>query len=141
MLTREIPMQLTSLTFLAVLNLSQNLLTRPIPQEKQFGTFQNTSYDGNPGLCGFPLSMKCSSDESLPPRPSIVQEDNGLMFARGFGWKAVSIGYGCGLVFGVAVGYVAFKTEKPHWLVRRSYVLRKTTILEIKVFSNIVKQV
>ena len=45
MLTGEIPMQLTSLTFLAVLNLSQNLLTGPISPGKQFGTFQNISYD------------------------------------------------------------------------------------------------
>ncbi|XP_065620002.1 receptor-like protein 7 [Quercus suber] len=117
-LVGEIPMQLTSLTFLALLNLSQNHLTGPIPQGKQFATFQNDSYDGNLGLCGFPLSKQCSTDASPLPPPSIFQEDNDSMFASGFGWKAVLIGYGCGLVFGLAVGYVAFKTEKPQWLVR-----------------------
>ena len=117
-LVGEIPMQLTSLTFLALLNLSQNHLTGPIPQGKQFATFQNDSYDGNLGLCGFPLSKQCSTDASPLPPPSIFQEDNDSMFASGFGWKTVLIGYGCGLVFGLAVGYVAFKTEKPHWLVR-----------------------
>ena len=117
-LVGEIHMQLTSLTFLALLNLSQNHLTGPIPQGKQFATFQNDSYDGNLGLCGFPLSKQCSTDASPLPPPSIFQEDNDSMFASGFGWKAVLIGYGCGLVFGITVGYVAFKTEKPHWLVR-----------------------
>ena len=64
------------------------------------------------------MSKQCSTDASPLPPPSIFQEDNDSMFASGFGWKAVLIGYGCGLVFGITVGYVAFKTEKPHWLVR-----------------------
>lgn len=62
--------------------------------------------------------MKCSTDESPLPRPSIVQEDNGSMFARGFGWKVVLMGYGCGLVFGLAMGYTVFEIVKPHCLVR-----------------------
>ncbi|KAM3698938.1 hypothetical protein ACJW31_06G224300 [Castanea mollissima] len=57
----DIHIQLTSLTFLAKLNLSRNQLTGPIPQGKQFGTFENNSYYGNLGLCGFPLSIKCSN--------------------------------------------------------------------------------
>ena len=118
-LTGQIPMQLTSLTFLAVLNLSQNLLTGPIPQGKQFSTFENNSYEGNLGLCGFPLSIKCSFDEPPPPiQPSIFQEDNDSLFASGFGWKTVLIGYGCGFLFGLAMGYVVFKRGKPNWLVR-----------------------
>jgi Leucine-rich repeat (LRR) protein len=118
-LTGEIPTQLTSLTFLAKLNLSQNQLIGPIPRGKQFDTFENDSYYGNLGLCGPPLSIKCRTDASPLPSPSIFQEDNDSMFASGFGWKAVLMGYGCGFVFGLAVGYVFwFKTEKPQWLVR-----------------------
>jgi len=113
MLTREIPMRLTSLTFLAVLNLSQNLLTRPIPQGKKFNAFQNVSYNGNLGLCGFPLSMKCSTNElpSPPPPPSIFEKDNDSMFASGFGWKGVLMGYGCGLVIGIAMDILCLKQE------------------------------
>ena len=113
-LNGEIPMQLTSLTFLAVLNLSQNQLMGPIPQGKQFGTFQNNSYGGNLGLCGFPLSKNCGIDEQPPP--PIFQEDNNPKFMSGFGWKAVLLGYGCGLVFGIAMGYFMFKIGKPQCL-------------------------
>ncbi|XP_030949471.1 receptor-like protein kinase 7 [Quercus lobata] len=116
-LTGEIPLQLIDLTFLAMLNLSQNQLIGPIPQGKQFATFENNSYDGNLGLCGFPLSIKCSTNKLMPPLlASIFQEDNNYSFARGFGWKAVLIGYGCGFLFGLVMGYVVFKIGKPQWL-------------------------
>ena len=70
-------MQLTSQTFWAMLNLSQNQPTGSIPQGKHFATFQNDSYNGNLGLCGFPLSWKCSADEPPPPPPALnFQEDN-----------------------------------------------------------------
>ncbi|KAK4578029.1 hypothetical protein RGQ29_028241 [Quercus rubra] len=111
-LVGEIPIQMTSLTFLAKLNLSRNQLTGPIPQGKQFGTFENDPYYGNLGLYGFPLSIECSNDElTLPTLPSIFQEDNVSLFSSGFGWKAVLTGYGCGLLFGLAMGYAVFKME------------------------------
>ena len=59
----EIPQQLTQLTFLAVFSVSHNHLTGPIPQGKQFNTFSNSSFDGNPGLCGSPLSRVCGSSK------------------------------------------------------------------------------
>ena len=104
-----------------MLNLSQNQLTGPIPQGKQFDTFENNSYNGNLGLCGFPLSMNCSTNELLsPPLPSILQEHNDSIFASGFCWKVVLMGYGCGLLFGLAMGCVVFnfKRGNPKWLLR-----------------------
>ena len=102
-----------------MLNLSQNQLSRSIPQEKQFGTFENNSYDGKLELCGFPLSIKCSTDELMlpPPLPSVFQEDHDSSIASGFGWKVVLIGYGCWLLLGITMGYAVFKIGKPKWLV------------------------
>ncbi len=70
-------------------------------------------------MCVFLLSIKCSTDASPLPFPSMFQEDNDSMFSSGFGWKTVLMGYGCGFGFGLAVGYVFwFKIEKPQLLVR-----------------------
>uniref|UniRef100_A0A3Q7E7J8 Leucine-rich repeat-containing N-terminal plant-type domain-containing protein n=1 Tax=Solanum lycopersicum TaxID=4081 RepID=A0A3Q7E7J8_SOLLC len=61
----EIPKQLESLTFLEVLNLSHNHLVGCIPTGKQFDSFENSSYQGNDGLHGFPLSTHCGGDDRL----------------------------------------------------------------------------
>ncbi|XP_057724405.1 receptor-like protein 7 [Arachis stenosperma] len=108
----EIPMALTNLTFLAVLNLSENQLKGMIPTGEQFNTFQNDSYRGNPMLCGFPLSKSCDNDKEQPP--SVFAEAKESLF----GWKAVAVGYGCGVVFGMFLGRLFIKTAKPLWLAR-----------------------
>ena len=36
----------------------------------------------------------------------------------GFSWKAVAVGYGCGFLFGVLMGYLVLSTRKPQWLVK-----------------------
>ena len=69
MLVGEIPPQLVELVFLALLNVCHNNLTGPIPQGKQFLTFQNSSFYGNVKLCGSPLSKRCANSED-PPTPN-----------------------------------------------------------------------
>ncbi|XP_034677790.1 receptor-like protein Cf-9 [Vitis riparia] len=113
-LNGRIPRELTSLTFLAILNLSKNHLTGVIPQGNQFDTFSNNSYNGNIGLCGFPLSKKCVVDKApQPPKEEEVESDTG------FDWKVILMGYGCGLVVGLLfMGCLVFLTRKPKWFVR-----------------------
>ncbi|RZB67401.1 Receptor-like protein Cf-9 [Glycine soja] len=108
----EIPVALINLNFLAVLNLSQNQFEGIIPTGGQFNTFGNDSYAGNPMLCGFPLSKSCNKDEDWPPHSTFHHEESG------FGWKSVAVGFACGLVFGMLLGYNVFMTGKPQWLAR-----------------------
>ncbi|GLT29593.1 hypothetical protein SLA2020_044480 [Shorea laevis] len=110
-LTGKIPDELVSLTQLSVLNLSNNYLVGSIPQGKQFNTFGNGSYEGNFGLCGIPLSKSC--DGIGTPRSSFQEKDE----LWGFGWRVVVLGYGCGVVFGLLMGYLIFRTGKPKWFV------------------------
>ncbi|XVF78892.1 hypothetical protein PTKIN_Ptkin14bG0174200 [Pterospermum kingtungense] len=114
-LVGKIPIQLASLNFLEVLNLSQNQLVGQIPQGKQFNTFLNDSYEGNLGLCGFPLSERCGPDE--PPAPPVFHEESDSTF--GLDWKFVFLGYGCGLVCGFSAGYIMLTLQKPKWLAER----------------------
>ncbi|XP_017985362.1 PREDICTED: receptor-like protein 12 [Theobroma cacao] len=113
----KIPEQLLNLTMLSSLNLSKNELVGHIPEGKQFNTFENSSYEGNTGLCGFPLSRDCSSNEAQQPPPSNLQEEDGSKSEIRFGWKVVLIGYMSGFMFGVAMGYAVFWTGQPKWIV------------------------
>ncbi|XP_039070981.1 receptor-like protein 6 [Hibiscus syriacus] len=77
-LSGRIPSQLANLTFLEVLNFSHNNLVGPIPYGKQFSTFENDSYQGNLGLCGFPLTKQCGSSEGpKSPAKRIRKDDEG----------------------------------------------------------------
>ncbi|CAA7036859.1 unnamed protein product [Microthlaspi erraticum] len=64
MLHGSIPHQLTSLTFLEVFDVSHNNLSGIIPQGKQFNTFTEHSYLGNPLLCGTPTNRSCVANKS-----------------------------------------------------------------------------
>ncbi|XP_044482782.1 receptor-like protein 7 [Mangifera indica] len=112
-----IPTQLVSLTFLAKLNLSQNQLVGPILRGNQFETFQNDSYIGNPDLCGFILTNKCNIDEAIQPKSSIFHGEK-LSNSGWCEWKIAMMGYGCGLPFGLFIGYQVLTTGKPLWLLR-----------------------
>ncbi|XP_057990660.1 receptor-like protein 33 [Hevea brasiliensis] len=129
LLVGRIPMQLTYLTFLEVFRVSHNQLEGPIPEGKQFNTFDSTSYEGNLGLCGFPLE-KCDSGERQQPTASKEIDSKSKI---GFGWKAISAGYGCGVIFGIAMGYVVFKTRKRTCFVR---MVEGERHRKLKRFSN-----
>ena len=114
-LTGEIPIKLVDLTSLEVLNLSGNCLVGPIPRGNQFNTFSNDSYSGNLHLCGFPLTRSCGDDKGNQSLPSSTILEDDLKFW--FHWKVILLGYGCGLLLGLGMGYLVFTTGKPKWLV------------------------
>ncbi|KAL4347154.1 hypothetical protein GQ457_17G013030 [Hibiscus cannabinus] len=72
-----IPPSLSSLTLLNHLKLSYNNLSGRIPTGNQLQTLNDSSnYEGNPFLCGVPLSATCPGDAISPPTPSSGDGDS-----------------------------------------------------------------
>ncbi|XP_049389265.1 receptor-like protein 9DC3 [Solanum stenotomum] len=128
-----IPPQLASLTFLAVLNLSHNHLVGCIPKGKQFDTFENSSYQGNDGLRGLPLSKHCGGDgrvpqATIPAEQDQEEEEDSPIIS----WQAVLMGYGCGLVIGLSIIYIMLSTQYPTWFSRMVLKLEHRMITRMK---------
>ncbi|KAM5554651.1 receptor-like protein 7 [Rosa sericea] len=111
-LSGEIPQQLAQLTFLSQFNASHNSLTGPIPQGNQLTTFNSTSYEGNPGLCGDPLPNKCGNAKANQ-LPSPTEQETYSSESR-IEWIFVVAGFGSGLVQGIILADL---------MIRRRYAL------------------
>ncbi|KAM5559162.1 hypothetical protein ABKV19_020687 [Rosa sericea] len=109
-LSSQIPPQFANLTFLAFLDLSNNELVGKIPTSTQISTFPNTSFEGNKGLWGPPLTM----DAVLPPpilngsssNPNSGDEIDGDVIC-------VEIGFTCG--FGIVIVSLSFCKKWRKW--------------------------
>ncbi|KAJ0075333.1 hypothetical protein Patl1_34647 [Pistacia atlantica] len=76
-LNRKIHSQLVELNNLAVFSVAHNNLLGKLPDRiAQFGTFEESSYEGNPFFCEQPLPKNCNAIESRPKDSSITREDN-----------------------------------------------------------------
>ncbi|KAL1205767.1 Receptor like protein 23 [Cardamine amara subsp. amara] len=114
-LSGTIPNGLGSLSFLAYINVSHNQLNGEIPQGTQITGQSKSSFEGNAGLCGLPLDESCFGT-SAPPIQQQKQED-GEEEQAVLNWKAVVIGYGPGVLFGLAIAQL-IASYKPEWLVK-----------------------
>ncbi|KAG6404598.1 hypothetical protein SASPL_136848 [Salvia splendens] len=103
-LTGQIPMELGELTFIGVLNLSYNKLVGMIPNGRQIQTFPVESFEGNPGLCGLPLNIRCSptgdNDNGLSPRGHEEKKE--------IEWEYVSAALGYVVGVGIIVWLLIF---------------------------------
>ncbi|XP_074284136.1 receptor-like protein EIX2 [Silene latifolia] len=96
-LTGKIPTSLAKVTTLGIVNVWNNNLSGEIPVSTQLQSFDVSSYAGNPGLCGAPLSS-CSKDRA----PSNVPSGDNI----GVQDKDVDFGFFLGLYISVVLGFI-----------------------------------
>uniref|UniRef100_M4E2A7 Leucine-rich repeat-containing N-terminal plant-type domain-containing protein n=1 Tax=Brassica campestris TaxID=3711 RepID=M4E2A7_BRACM len=100
-LSGTIPRELGRLSFLSYVSVAHNQLKGEIPQGPQFSGQAESSFEGNAGLCGLPLPKSCFAPPTEQPKEEDEEEEEGVL-----NWKAVVIGYGPGLLFGLVMSHV-----------------------------------
>ncbi|KAL4629144.1 hypothetical protein ACB092_05G287300 [Castanea dentata] len=115
-LSGEIPPQLIELTFLEVFSVAYNNLSGRTPDRKaQFGTFDASSYDGNPFLCGLPLEKNCTrrDDSPTPMHSSDVSDEKWYKVDQMVFFTSFSVTY---IIF--CLGVIAVLYINTHWRLR-----------------------
>ena len=98
-----IPVAMGDLNFLSYLNVSYNNLSGQIPSSTQLQSFDASAFNGNPALCGLPVTHKCLGGD-LPRNPVMngVIQDNQETVHEFSAWFYTGMGNGfcvffCGL--------------------------------------------
>ncbi|KAJ6863437.1 receptor-like protein 15 [Populus alba x Populus x berolinensis] len=107
-LNGKIPPQLLNLNFLSAFSVAHNNLSGKTPEMvAQFSTFNKSVYEGNPSLCGPPLTTNCIG--ALPPSPvprskTHKKEENGVIDMEAF-YVTFSVAY---IMVLLAIGAVLY---------------------------------
>ena len=91
----KIPLQLTEMTSLEVFIVAHNnLLSTTTDKKYQFINFDESSYEGNPLLCGPPLDNSCTEMIPTPAMPmDIKREEGGSFMDRGVFYTSFVVAY------------------------------------------------
>lgn len=104
-LSGTIPRSLMNLSFLSMFSVAYNDLVGEIPFDGQFFSFQNSSFEGNPGLCGKHVLRECRSDQRVTAR---MKRNKGIIVGMAFG-------IGLGTMFLLAIVFVIVLRIQ-HWM-------------------------
>ncbi|KAJ1413970.1 Leucine-rich repeat [Sesbania bispinosa] len=110
----RMPASFSNLTFLSYMNLSFNNLSGKIPLSTQLQSFDVSTYEGNIGLCGPPLTNHCPGDETSPTGSldkHVIDEDEDEFITLGF---YVSLGLGFFVGFWGVCGTLVIKSSWRH---------------------------
>ncbi|KAE8664551.1 Tyrosine-sulfated glycopeptide receptor 1 [Hibiscus syriacus] len=108
-LSGQIPESLRGLHFLSSFSVAYNNLQGPIPFGGQFDTFTNSSFEGNPGLCGSIVQRICPNAPGSVHSPTVPKRLNTKLII--------------GLVLGICAGTGLVVTVLSLWILSKRRII------------------